>query len=205
VQLYIRHRIKIAAEGREPVIFSAGAIKRIARFSGGLPRLINGVCDRALLLAYTKECNEISSRMAALAITDLLKEDPAESTGARRIALAALLVVIAAATGVFLASFPKEPEPVPVAAPVPVAVPVQKEPNGVELLQELLKKAGHYAGKPDGLFDDKTEKAIRNFQRAESLTVDGKPGGQTLSRLYQRAGGVFLAYTSRHADAMKLR
>jgi general secretion pathway protein A len=202
VHLYIRHRIKIAAEGREPVIFSAGAIKRIARFSGGLPRLINGACDRALLLAYTTECREISSRMAALAIVDLLKEEEGEKIRIGRIAITVLLVVVAGVAGVLLTTdltAPQAPEPLPVAAPV------QREANGVEILQGLLKKAGHYAGKPDGLFDDKTEKAIRNFQRAESLTVDGKPGGQTLSRLYQRAGGVFLAYTSRHADAMKLR
>jgi len=73
---YIRHRIKFAADGREPLIFSPGALKRIFKYSGGLPRLINGACDRALLLAYTRECKEVSPEMAALAIADLHKETP---------------------------------------------------------------------------------------------------------------------------------
>lgn len=73
---YIRHRIRFAAEGREPLTFSKGALQRIYRFSGGLPRLINGACDRALLLAYTRECKEVSPEMARLAIADLRKEIP---------------------------------------------------------------------------------------------------------------------------------
>ncbi|HBA89799.1 MAG TPA: AAA family ATPase [Geobacter sp.] len=73
---YIRHRIRFAAEGREPLTFSNGALKRIYKFSGGLPRLINGVCDRTLLLAYTRECKEVSPAMADLCIADLRKESP---------------------------------------------------------------------------------------------------------------------------------
>lgn len=73
---YVRHRIRFAADGREPLTFAQGAFKRIFSFSGGLPRLINGVCDRALLLAYTKECKEVSTEMAALAIADLRRSLP---------------------------------------------------------------------------------------------------------------------------------
>ncbi|BCG48147.1 Peptidoglycan-binding domain 1 protein [Citrifermentans bremense] len=73
---YVRHRIRFAANGQEPLTFSLGALRRIFKFSGGLPRLINGVCDRALLLAYTKERKEVSTEMAALAIADLRKSLP---------------------------------------------------------------------------------------------------------------------------------
>jgi general secretion pathway protein A len=73
---YIRHRIRFAADGREPLSFSPGAAKRIFRFSKGLPRLINGACDRALLLAYTRECKEVSPAMAAVSIADLRQDSP---------------------------------------------------------------------------------------------------------------------------------
>ncbi len=73
---YIRHRIRFAADGREPLSFSQGALKRIFGFSKGLPRLINGACDRALLLAYTRDCKEVSPQMAGLAIVDLRKDAP---------------------------------------------------------------------------------------------------------------------------------
>ena len=68
--------------------------------------------------------------------------------------------------------------------------------NGVKLLQEMLSMNGLYAGKPDGRFDGKTEEGVRRFQERERLKVDGRPGGQTLMRLYQKSGGIFPAATS---------
>lgn len=90
---YIRHRIRFAAEGREPLSFSLGAFRRIYRFSGGLPRLINGVCDRALLLAYTRECKEVSRAMASLAVSDLRRESPRRRRSLQVQVLSAALVV----------------------------------------------------------------------------------------------------------------
>lgn len=48
---YIRHRLKVAGAMRD--IFSPDAIDEIYRFSRGCPRLINIVCDHALLCAYS--------------------------------------------------------------------------------------------------------------------------------------------------------
>ena len=73
---YIRHRIRFAAGGSEPLSFSAGALQKIFRFSGGLPRLINSACDRALLLAYTSETREVSPAMAAACLADLRRDEP---------------------------------------------------------------------------------------------------------------------------------
>lgn len=44
---YVMHRLSVAG-GRAAVSFSSGALTLIHRFSGGIPRLINLVCDRAL-------------------------------------------------------------------------------------------------------------------------------------------------------------
>ena len=41
-------------------IFSAAAIDEIYRYSGGIPRLINVVCDKALLMGYTMESRHIT-------------------------------------------------------------------------------------------------------------------------------------------------
>ena len=92
---YIRHRIRFAADGREPLAFSSGAVRKIFRFSGGLPRLINGVCDRALLLAYTRECKVVSPSMAAASIADLGKVAPRRRPGLK--ALIACLAIAAVA------------------------------------------------------------------------------------------------------------
>jgi general secretion pathway protein A len=47
---YIQHRLKVAGARRE--IFTPDAVKRIHSFSGGYPRLINIICDHALLSGY---------------------------------------------------------------------------------------------------------------------------------------------------------
>jgi general secretion pathway protein A len=76
---YIEHRLEVAA-GRRLDIFTPGALKQVFRNSGGLPRLINVVCDRVLLVAYTKGTHEITARMVADAIADVKKEGSSPMT-----------------------------------------------------------------------------------------------------------------------------
>ena len=64
---YIRHRLKVSG-CRIPGLFSAGAIKRIYRFSRGVPRLINVACEQALVMAWTEESITITPRIAARVI-----------------------------------------------------------------------------------------------------------------------------------------
>jgi general secretion pathway protein A len=78
---YIRHRIRFAAGGGEPLVFSSGAAKKIFSFSGGLPRLVNIACDRALLLAYTRETREVSAAMATECLSELRREQPQHGFG----------------------------------------------------------------------------------------------------------------------------
>lgn len=67
---YIYHRLKIAgSDGR--INFSPPSIKKIYRFSSGIPRLINLVCDRALLLGCIKEKNSIDEEMVDVCIDEL--------------------------------------------------------------------------------------------------------------------------------------
>jgi general secretion pathway protein A len=54
VLAYVEHRIRIAGGGRAR-LFSDKALKRIYELSQGIPRLINVLCDRALLGAYVEE------------------------------------------------------------------------------------------------------------------------------------------------------
>lgn len=59
---YVYHRLMVAgSDGR--ISFSGGAMKEIFRFSQGTPRLINIICDRALLNGYVKEAYQITAPM----------------------------------------------------------------------------------------------------------------------------------------------
>jgi cell division septation protein DedD len=58
---YIQHRLRIAGGGPERVLFPPEIVDALHSRSGGVPRLINRVCDHALQLAYER-CAEVVSR-----------------------------------------------------------------------------------------------------------------------------------------------
>ncbi len=59
---YVRHRLRVAGSNSD--IFTAGALREVHRLSRGIPRVINVVCDRALLGAYTRETRQVSATLA---------------------------------------------------------------------------------------------------------------------------------------------
>ena len=54
----------------------------------------------------------------------------------------------------------------------------------VKQLQQKLNELGYNCGNADGIFGKKTDAAVRNYQKANGLTVDGKVGNMTWSRLF---------------------
>ncbi|HEX3849064.1 MAG TPA: AAA family ATPase [Steroidobacteraceae bacterium] len=60
-QGYVRHRLRVAGASEE--IFSTGALSEVHRLSGGIPRVINVTCDRALLGAYTEETRKVTASL----------------------------------------------------------------------------------------------------------------------------------------------
>jgi general secretion pathway protein A len=67
---YIRHRLGVAG-GAGKVSFTPGALRAIHRFSKGIPRLINLVCDRALLAGLVLNRREIDRALIKRAIEEL--------------------------------------------------------------------------------------------------------------------------------------
>jgi general secretion pathway protein A len=58
---YVRHRLRVAANGDARECFTPGALEDIHRITKGTPRLINTTCDNALLTAYARGEPEVSS------------------------------------------------------------------------------------------------------------------------------------------------
>ena len=73
---YIRHRLAVAG-GEGKVSFTADALAAVHRFSRGIPRLINLVCDRALLAGYVAGSREIDASMVRRAASEVLAARPA--------------------------------------------------------------------------------------------------------------------------------
>ncbi len=61
----------------------------------------------------------------------------------------------------------------------------------VELLQLGLIRSGFLSGEPDGIFGARTEEAVINFQKAFSLTPDGKAGKNTFRNLKRYLTGYY--------------
>ena len=56
---YIRHRLRHA--GGDPGLFSDAACRSVARHTGGIPRLINRLCDLALVYGYSEQRRRIDA------------------------------------------------------------------------------------------------------------------------------------------------
>jgi general secretion pathway protein A len=58
---YIRHRLLVAGS-RKP-LFSPDAVHQVYLYSGGFPRLINIICDRALLTGYVEDLKQVKGKI----------------------------------------------------------------------------------------------------------------------------------------------
>lgn len=66
---YIDHRLRVAGALTE--IFEPAAKREVFRLSGGVPRIINVICDRALLGAYSKESRTVNKRLVRKAASEV--------------------------------------------------------------------------------------------------------------------------------------
>ncbi len=58
---YVRHRLRVAGATND--IFTPHSLSEVHRLSGGVPRVINVICDRALLAAYTQDRHRVATSM----------------------------------------------------------------------------------------------------------------------------------------------
>ncbi len=75
VKAYVAARIA-AAGGDVRGLFTPGALYRLWRFSGGVPRLVNAACDNALITAYAAGRRTIGWRDVGEAMRDLRRQVP---------------------------------------------------------------------------------------------------------------------------------
>lgn len=66
---YVRHRLRVAGSNGE--IFTPAALREIHRLSDGIPRIINVICDRALLGAFTREQHRIGPMLVRAAASEV--------------------------------------------------------------------------------------------------------------------------------------
>jgi len=70
---YIQHRLQIC--GASHIVFNKRTVDLIRRLSGGVPRLINVLCDRSLLGAYVEGKSQVDRKIVKKAAREVLAED----------------------------------------------------------------------------------------------------------------------------------
>jgi general secretion pathway protein A len=71
VREYIDFRTQVASEGRVVGLFDGQATVEIIRSGEGIPRIVNQLCDRALLVAYARGADRVEGEHVALAAEEL--------------------------------------------------------------------------------------------------------------------------------------
>lgn len=67
---YVNHRIHVGGGNSRPK-FDRAALRKVFRYSGGVPRLINAVCDKALLCGYVEDTDELTATHVRRSIREL--------------------------------------------------------------------------------------------------------------------------------------
>ena len=97
---YIQHRLFVA--GRREPLFTNSALRCVYRLSGGVPRLVNIICDRALLGAYATDKRQIRAAVVRRASLETRGRIPwYRKWGVAWVACALALVAIAAGAAVY--------------------------------------------------------------------------------------------------------
>jgi general secretion pathway protein A len=70
-QEYVRHRLRMAS-GTQAEFFTDAALREVHRRSGGVPRLVNLICDRSLLAGYAAGLNPVGPAVVSRAAREIL-------------------------------------------------------------------------------------------------------------------------------------
>jgi general secretion pathway protein A len=141
--IYVRHRLRTAGTSAE--IFTGAALREVHRLSRGVPRLINVICDRALLGAYTAERSRVTPGLVRRAASEVFDRTLLSPWLTRSAAALVLLLIGGGLFALWRLAPWKHPAPAPLIAPL--IVPPPAPPS----LGELLARHPDLSG-PDSAF-----------------------------------------------------
>ena len=98
---YVSHRLKVAGSATGDV-FSATALREVHRLSNGIPRIINVICDRALLGAFTQEEHRIGPALVREAAGEVYGRSFSPQWTKLLVGVSAAVAVAGLAIGIWL-------------------------------------------------------------------------------------------------------
>jgi general secretion pathway protein A len=135
---YVRHRLRVA--GATTDLFTPGALREVYRVTDGIPRVINVVCDRALLGAYSEDLHQVPTALVRRAGAEVFGHEfrsPLQPWLAAALAAVLAFAVLAGGARLFwptrampaaaVRAAASPPSAAPTAAAAPAAIPVAGE------------------------------------------------------------------------------
>jgi len=221
VASYIAHRLTVAG-GSGAVRFAAKAVEKIHRLSGGIPRLINLLCDRALLAGFSERSNRISAEMVneAAESLDVRQRDTAPAwrgwfAERAQLVAGAAVVLLACAMAVGVSAFLYErygpaAHQTESAAPAPATAPLKGTPYEKTATDRALPPSASYTilvgAYPIGDPRSSTDiKATTDWLEAAGLHVYYAPIDSASGGRWQRVlAGAYADDAAARADAARL-
>ena len=106
---YIRHRLEVAGLKGDRSLFDSSAVKKIHTVTRGIPRLINVLCDRALLGAYGQKRVIVNRALVHLASKEVFGESQSEQSSFSRLSGSWLALIMLVLIGAAFAHLGKAP------------------------------------------------------------------------------------------------
>ncbi|MDG2375547.1 MAG: AAA family ATPase [Woeseiaceae bacterium] len=164
---YIDHRLRVAGALIE--IFDSAAKREVYRLSGGVPRIINVICDRALLGAYSQESRTVDKTLVRKAASEVSGQKV--RPGAMRWLMPALGVTSLIFTGAVLWDNVTGNTPLTESATitVPIEEPTQTEAEPDEPVLEAIPEEAPEEADAPALAD--IDQLFANYQGSTGYTT----------------------------------
>ena len=128
IRAYVEHRLSVAGVNKQ--LFPDSTITKLYQLSDGIPRIINVLCDRALLGTFTQGKDRVSRSTLSKAAREVFGKS-SESRGYRKAAAWALFLTVSIAAGVVLSATFYNNGPIKIIehAPVIEVIPAKTAPE----------------------------------------------------------------------------
>ncbi|RYF16396.1 MAG: AAA family ATPase [Comamonadaceae bacterium] len=170
---YVRHRLEVCGLDR-PLPFDRAALRQVHQASGGVPRRINLLCDRALLGAFATGQGQVTRRIVAKAAAEVFPRATRPARGWPRMAFAGVAGLVAGAGLLAAATGTLEPHLAPASVTVTPGLRMGPAPATPALQVAAAAPAPAPAPAPTLLRDEK--QAWRELAQAWKLPApEGEP------------------------------
>ena len=168
---YIKHRLQIC--GTTQIVFNKRAVDKIQQLSGGIPRLINVLCDRSMLGAYVEGRTQVDPKVVKKAAREVLaatEKKPEEGRSGLPWLTAGLVVLVLMALAAIVQPWKQPLETAAMPPGTAAAVPAAARP--ATPLETVVAPSEQAQGVAVDVMEDEPDKAAVQGEEAAQLAQD---------------------------------